>query len=206
MKGPTIVALIVIGALLGAGLGARLHARILSFRDGLSKVDLEKATAPAGFEVSPQTANFIFSSLLHNAWHWGADGAIDAYVDADSYYILGVIPRGQSFCSYTARVLGTRISGKDGRIFNNITGEWENKGYVHRRRSEIMSIVTNGISDFDLDDLIGIPFSTDIRGIRDETGDMIDQLHYWSRDGEILIFMKHQQVIGISTNIDFMRI
>jgi hypothetical protein len=65
--------LIVIAAVLGAGVGARFHARILSFRDGLARVDLTKAAAPAGFEVSPQTASFIFSSLLHNAWHWGAE-------------------------------------------------------------------------------------------------------------------------------------
>lgn len=206
MKRITIVVVVGITAILAAGLGTRFHAQILSIGDGLSRIDLKKAPTPAGFEVTPETADFIFSSLLKNAWHWGADGTIAAYVDTDSYYILGMIPPNQSYCSYTARVLGTRISGKDGRVFREVSGEWVGKGYIHRFRSDIISTVTNGMSDSDLSTLIGNPFERNVRGIIFKDGDWGDQLHYWSRDGEILIFLKQGKVIGVSTNITFVRI
>ena len=206
MKKTTMTAMLLIGSVIGAVLGARYHPQILSLRDGCSRIDLDSDPAPDGFEISPDQASFIFSSLLNNAWHWGANGATSAYVDGDSYYILGLLPQGQTVCSYTARLLGTRIHGKDGRIFNRISGQWEKKGYVHRFRADIQNTVTNGMSDVKLRDLIGTPFSTRERAGADNSGAPVDLLHYWSRDGEVLIFLKEGSVTGVSTNIPFLRL
>ncbi len=191
------------------GIGAHFHARILSLGDGLSKIDLTAdAPTPYGFDITPRVASFIYNSLLGNAWHWGADdGVRSSYVDQEAYYILGSCARDHVDSSYTARILGTRINGKDGRVYNYAQNAWQNKGYVHLLYSDIINTVTNGMSNWDLSRHLGHPFSINTRALTDkQSGEQYDMFHYWCRDGEFIIWLHKHQVINIETNITFARI
>jgi hypothetical protein len=154
---------------------------------------------PASFEISPKQAVFIHGSILGNALHWGTSDVSDAYVDNQAYYILGVhdLPQNQPYCSYTARMFGTCINGKDGTILNKATGEWEKRGYIHLTKNKIIELIQEGMDLSEVYDLLGKPFP-ECRTYVDEGGKPVDAYHYWCIDGEVVIFTKESKVNHIA--------
>lgn len=200
----TIRLVLLISSLLTGSvyLGAVFHARLFSIGDGLSMIKLNQGSMPEGFEISPEQAIFIHGSLLRNAWHWGADAVVDAYVDREAYYILGFgdLPQNQPYCSYTARMFGTCINGKDGTILSLSFGKWEKRGYIHLTKDEITQLIPEGMDISEVSDFLGQPFPGgglyDRAG--DENGKPIEAFHCWCKDGEIVIFEKESKVNHIS--------
>ena len=121
-----------------------------------------------------------------------------SYVDDSSYYIMESHPAGSSFCSFTVRQFGTRINGKDGTVYNPELVRWERKGYVHLMPTQITGLITNGMSNFAVAELIGYPFKyQDSVGADKMT---YTDLFFWTKDGELLIVLNQERnVIGMLT-------
>lgn len=191
-------------------LGAVFHARLFSIGDGLSRIDLKKDSKPEGFEIHPTQAAFIHGSILRNAGHWGETSVVDAYVDNEAYYILGAgdLPSSQPYCSYTARMFGTGINGKDGTILEPVFGKWEKRGYIHLSKDEINKIIQEGMDLVEVYNHLGRPFPGG--GIYDkaenEDGKAVEAFHYWCKDGEIVIFAENSKVYHISFGTPGLRI
>ena len=52
-----------------------------------SLLSWEWAPTPEGFEISPQQADFIYSSILRNGGHFGWSASSTIYYDSHSYYV-----------------------------------------------------------------------------------------------------------------------
>ena len=106
---------------------------------------------PPQFEITPSTAGAI---LTKRRWSHGAIKHAYIFADNESYYFVGYgytfpdtgscIPNypGWRFMlrgigvdvlpsSYYAKLFGTRINGKDGRVWNRMSEKWEPYGYLH---------------------------------------------------------------------------
>lgn len=182
-------------------IGVFNHAHILSIGDGLSRIKLNEAPLPEGFEITPEMATFIHGSILRNAGHWGADDVSIAFVDDEGYYILGRgdVPDTLPYNSYTARILGVCIHGKDGRIRDSGSGVWERKGYVHISKAELMKIISKDMELTRVHDLLGMPFPGGgvYDGAQSEDGESLEAYHYWCKDGEVVIFGDRSKVVEI---------
>jgi len=135
---------------------------------------------------------------------------MDAYVDNEAYYILGSgdLPQSQPFCSYTARMFGTCINGKDGTILSRGLGEWEKRGYIHLTKDEFSELILEGMDLSEVSDLLGQPFPGGgiYDGVVDEDGKTVEAFHYWCKDGEVVILAKDSKVIQISFDIQGIRV
>jgi hypothetical protein len=210
-------------------MGAYLHAPLLSLVDGVHPLDrshgmscsmdwksgtstssfdpewTKSLSTPKGFSISPEKADFIFSSLLDNAWHWGASATSYLYVDSESYYLIETFPGNVSRCSFNAKRFGVRIHGNTGKVWDPLLKQWENKGYIDLTRATFVSTVTNGMTDATLNNTMGKSFSS-LLGVKDKDGRKYDIHHYWCKDGEVIISLQNNSVINVSTNINFVRI
>lgn len=191
----------------------RRHGRTwtIDFRTGMSTSSYDSEwpkslPMPTGFSLSPSTANFIFSSLLRKAWHWGASATSYLYVDSQSYYLVSSFPGNVKPCSFNAKRFGTRIHGKTGQVWDPILKQWEYKGYIDISRATFLNTVTNGMYTEKLHDAVGESFSSDLGAVIYDTEQRCDIHHYWCEDGEAIITLYSNRVINVSTNITFMRL
>lgn len=200
--------LLAAAALMVIGLLAATHLAIQSLiASSPVKIAPESSSQPLGFEISPRSAQFIFHDLYLRKVHWGTGSTQAAYADDTSYYFVeyGNIPYPLPLIGLTARKYGTRINGRDGRIWNASSNTWERIGYVHRYRAELAPSIALGTFRSALIGNIGKPFAIAEDRATDREGKPIDILRYWTRDGEMEVFLLDDRVIGVGTN-DYLRI
>ena len=182
---------------------------------------------PAGFELGPGDVDFIYGSLMGKAWRWGASAMGYLYYDDTSYYVSKLWPDPAQPESARPMLLhATQINGRDGRVFNHDTGEWEHWGYIHLTKRQVKWRVRTGSS---VDDVIrtlgqcfegtrmdftqGKTFELDgqgkvVRGGPMEfpkndanQGHVITQLHYWTKEGEVVVTLRDDKVTGVVTDV-----
>lgn len=167
---------------------------------------LDWLPAPPGFEITPGTANFIFSSLLRNAWHFGATATGILYYDTDSYYVAGSWPEGSVAESAVPMLKSaTRISGIDGRVFNRDSNTWERVGYVHLTHNEMFRLIEGCGLKEQVSATFGPPFETHINphvfsGQKTQGFDHVEALEYFNKEGGFAVFIGDGHVTEAKTN------
>ena len=75
---------------------------------------------------------------------------------------------------------------------------------MHRYRTELAPSIAHGTFRSALIGNIGKPFAILEDRATDREGKPIDILRYWTRDGEMEVFLLDDRVIGVGTN-DYLR-
>lgn len=210
----------------GIYLGTIYHAQIFSFFDEIDEINEKNDPIPEGFDILPDNAKFIFNDLLKNSWHWGWGGGdiSPVFADSESYYILGhkSHPHDAPVCSYYAKLYGTRINGKDGSVYDRTLEKWEKIGYIPTTKDELVQKIQVGSKENEVLNIIGDGFETgdntyqhplhisetEADLVKNMGGDINDVkgVHYWCRDGEVIIIYLKDEVIKIITKMNFTRI
>ncbi|NQT94734.1 MAG: hypothetical protein HQ559_18405 [Lentisphaerae bacterium] len=177
-------------------LGAHWHPALLSMVDGV--VELKHESQVEEFEIDPEFASFIFHDLIGNGGAWGEHtGTAYVFVDDESYYFVKLrdpMPEGRfGPFSWYAKRFATRISGRDGAVFDRGFNEWKPEGYLHYSKAEFVSNVTTGMYDLAVEHAVGPPFSKTI-------SDVFEWWGYWCKDGEVSVHFFVREVRSINTN------
>jgi hypothetical protein len=167
--------------LVGILIGVKYHWYFLSVCVDVRRMDIESNTnaavgflggnAPGSFQVSPGCVDRIYSLLLHKSSH---SLVKYLYSDAVSYYVLADLPPDLPPCGYYAKLIGTRINGFDGSVWNPTLQKWEHKGNLNL---SIRNSFTNGESVEEVLSLCGEPAR--ILPFKSEDGDAGMMWEYW---------------------------
>ena len=180
---------------------------------------------PKGFEISPANANFIYSFLLGNV-PAGLCGAEYMYFDKESYYVSHLWPAENKFNDAQVMLdMGVRINGKDGTVYNRKTKKWEVKGYIHKNGEEVKADLPIGITTQQVLKRVGQYFDGREFDYRNDkvydlkngesskyspqalnknktnTDKIVTVLHYWAKDGEIVLRFEDNKLIKVETQV-----
>ena len=170
------------------------------------------APTPDGFEISPQEVDFIYSSVLRNAWHFGVPDSSVIYYDTNSYYVSNY---SMIYKDYESLIQNTtQINGRDGRVFNPISNIWENVGYIHMTYPEVVGQIKTNETRSGVISTLGRAFESHTpahpmlfftpTGLR-EAPDTTESLEYWCRNGNFIILLTDGYVTSVITNVPFGR-
>jgi len=171
------------------------------FTETWSSMSWDEMPTPNGFILSPNDADFIFSSLLGNAWHWGCSGAINIYYDTNSYYVSKNFEIYKDIDSLIKNT--TKINGQNGHVYNSLSNFWENVGYMHMTYPEVFDYFKIGTPRVKFINLINlncrlVKFKSDWINIEENS----EILEFWSRDGSFWIFLNDDFIVSVITNIN----
>ena len=177
----------------------------------------EWAPKPEGFELSPQDADFIYSSVLRNALHFGETASHIIYYDADSYYLSeNQVEKGMTIT--TLQESTVQVSGHDGRVFNRASNAWENVGYIHLTYPEVVENATIAKTRAQVIELFGHAFESTTPALRYvthessplpvtlEIPDNTETLEYLCRDGNFIVLLVNGHLVSVTTNLTHKRL
>jgi len=173
----------------------------------MSSISPDEFPTPDGFNLSPQDVDFIYSSLLRNAWHFGASTMTTLYYDTNNYYVSKNYDIYNDLDSLLKNTI--HINGHDGRVFNALSNIWENVGYIHMTYPEVVNHFTNGTPRLEVIEKMGHAFESYNPSVLFlfcpppnflETTNITEALEYWCRDGNFIIYFMGEYVSSIITN------
>jgi hypothetical protein len=191
--------------------GCLLHGFLLSIFDDTHAVywdgrhqesdssrSIGQLVPPVGFTLSPAEAEKIYTMVLGHATEGGVD--IYIYADSDSYYVASNLPPNIPRCSYYVRLLGERINGNDGQVYDKAYRKWQRVGYLRTRKSSLSDDALVGLSKEDIIAKFGRPANT-YQGSA-PTEQRRDIWQYWCEDGELRFVFEDRVLIRVDSDIE----
>lgn len=172
----------------------------------------EWAPTPDGFELSPQDADFIYSSVLRKAGHFGNSESYIIYFDTNFYFFADEIMHNQEAFSLLLLENTIQINGRNGQVFNPMSNAWENMGYVHITYQEAVEKLKIGEARSKVIETVGSAFET-IPSFHPllytkhmTTPSNTESLEYWCKSGNFIVVLTNGYIMSVVTNVPFKRL